>query len=206
MFGKNKKYKISCNGLSEEEAKFARALFEQYLSHYHVESFSELRLCEELVYRETQQESFKKLEKLDTEAKEAKGKKKLFNQFGNSMDENLKQMLLLREKLGLLNNEQRQDPFTYMQTLEKKFKIWQSQNQESCTRACPNCSKIIMFNMDMTKWEVKKHPFYNGKTLYMEHMWKLWQEGKITKEEIATCLQVSPDYVEWCAERFGRIE
>ena len=56
----NSKYKFQGTGLSVSERNFAKKAFNKYLSTYPNPSYSDLQLLEELVYRETIHERYKK--------------------------------------------------------------------------------------------------------------------------------------------------
>ena len=191
-------YKFKCSGLSDDEYKVARNLFEQYRENYHIESFSDLRLLEELVYRETRQEYFKNQKQLYANTQSAKNKKKLFNLFDDAMNNNLEQIFKLKKKLKLYRDEQSgEDPMRPMKILLKKFEIWKSQNQAACTRVCPHCSRMLMFVIKPEVWEQEKYAYFKDKLLYIEPMWKLWRDNKITKEDLAKILGLTTNYIDW---------
>lgn len=209
-------YKFEGNGLIDDEFKYGKKLFENYRKYYHIDNFSDLRLLEELCRRETYQEMSSKArvdlanardseDVTDKTAKQALIKKleKRLSDLPDS-DNNMEQILILKEKLGLFKEKNTDDPFKYIETLKKKFEIWKSNNQASRTRMCPHCSKMIMLAMKMDAWDLAKHPHFIDKTLANEEMWKWVRSEKITKEELAKALHVSTDYIDEIEKRLFR--
>jgi len=199
-------YEFEGNGLIDEELKYGKKLFENYRENFHIDNFSDLRLLEELCRRETYQEMAGKLrtELIRAYANQNKDEQeKIEAQVDTlpSSDDNLEQIMILKEKLGLFREKNTNDPFKYMEILKKKFEIWKSKNQASRTRMCPHCSKMIMFNMRMEEWDVKKHPYFVDKLLANEVMWRWVREGKITKEDLAEALNSSADYIDEIEKR-----
>ena len=199
-------YEFEGNGLVDEELKYGKKLFESYRVHYHIDNFSDLRLLEELCRRETYQEMAGKLRAELVEARKGEDKeavKKVEKKMQDLPDsgDNLDQILILKEKLGLFKEKNTDDPFKYIETQKKKFAIWENLHQASRTRQCPHCSKMIMFHMRLDKWDATKHPYFIDKLLANEEMWRWVREGKITKDELAKSLNVSADYIDEIEKR-----
>lgn len=197
-------YEFSGSGLAGSEKKWAEERFKDYRNRYHIESLSDLQLLEELVFREALQERYKKKvgklskEKPDTSGDKPKVKTEVIpTHIIRAMDENLERMMMIKEKLGLFEEKKGEDPFKYIQDLKKKFKIWREENQGSRTVTCPHCSKMILFKIRTEAWEAQKHPYFKDKVLANRHLWKLYKEGKITKEDIGQILGCSTDYIDW---------
>ncbi|HUS50697.1 MAG TPA: hypothetical protein VMZ91_11060 [Candidatus Paceibacterota bacterium] len=205
------KYEYKGVGLNRTEAKHGKEKFDEYCSIYHISAFSDLQLLEELIYREIMQERFK----IEIEAKKASTEKKnkgkseenkkdiaIPTYTVDAMNKNLEQVLALKEKLGLLNKQDQNDGFTYIEQLRKKFKLWEAENQASRTFVCPNCSKMLMLHVKPDVWEVQEHKFFRDKILCNEHLVKLYKQNKITKEDVALILGTSPTYVLWLVEKW----
>ncbi len=75
------------------------------------------------------------------------------------------------------------------------------ENQGSRILSCPHCSKTIMLKIRTKAWEALKHPFFQDKILGNKELWKVFKEGKITKEEQAKILGVTPQYIDWLEEK-----
>lgn len=206
-------YEFQGTGLLTSEKKWALARFENYKASYHIESLSDLQLLEELVFREALQERYKK--KIAKLAKPARKRKKTQDDKDkpkvttevvpkyviNALDENLDKILIIKEKLGLFEEKKGEDPFQYIQRLKKKFKKHREENQGSRTIICPHCSKMVMLKIRTKAWEALKHPFFKDRWLANKYLWKLYKEGKITKEDMAEVLHCPTDYVDWLDEK-----
>jgi DNA-directed RNA polymerase subunit RPC12/RpoP len=189
-------------GLTTEEIKWGKKRFDNYKENYHIEQLSDLQLLEELVYREALQERYKKrIAEVDKKNEESKGKKHSSSHIVNSLNENLEQILLLKDKLGLFEARQNDEGYTALARLKKKFKKWLEENQGSRTFRCPHCSQMIMLKIRTEAWEAMKHPFFKDLILSNKSLWNLYKEGKITKKDVSDVLGVSPDYVDWLEDK-----
>lgn len=186
-------------GLTPNEKRIAQRKYKKYKETYHIDSLSDLQLLESLVFRETIQERTKEQIKNDVD------KEKVLNptstRLMNIINNNEECILILKEKLGLFEDKKVKDPFKHIQILKKKFKKWREENQGSRTLICPRCSKMIMLKIRTKAWEALKHPFFKDRILANKHLWNLYKEGKITKEDIAKILGCSSDYVNWLNEK-----
>ena len=201
---KELEYKFDGIGLSSKETRQAKKLFEEYKNQYHIDTLSDLQLLGEVVYRETLQIRYKEqAKKCADDAKESNNKKShiIPKNIREALDENLEQILILKERLGLFSEKKANDPFEYIQTLKKKFAKWREENQGSRTLVCAWCSKMLMLKIRTDAWETLKHPFFKDRILANEHLWKLHREGKITKEDIVKILGCSSDYIVWLSEK-----
>jgi len=208
-----KKVSFQGTGLTTSERRWGKKQFNEYKKKYHIETPSDLQLLEELVFREALQERYKrkigKLAKDVNKKNKESGKKEIQTEIVpkfllNSLNQNLEQILILREKLGLFEEKKGKDPFKYIQILRKKFTKWREENQGSRTLVCPHCSKMIMLKIKTEAWEALKHPFFKDRVLANEYLWELYKEGKITKEDIAKVLHVPTDYIDWLEEKIFR--
>jgi DNA-directed RNA polymerase subunit RPC12/RpoP len=188
-------------GLDRTEKKHGQAKFDEYCSVYHITQFSDLQLLEELIYRELLQERIK----YDIENKQAKNKEEKKDSLVpkymvEGMNQNLEQILALKEKLGLLANREGQEGYEYIEQLKEKFKIWKQENQDR-SFACPHCSKMILLYQKPEAWELAKHPFFESKILGNKKLWELYKTKKLTKQEIAEVLGCSILYIDWLSEK-----
>ena len=196
----NLKYRFSGTGLEKEEYKLAKKLFDDYRKNYSIETFSDLQILEELVYREILQERYKNKVQAIEGAKQ-ENKNLIPKTILNALNENLDKIITLKERLGLFDTKKENDAFKHIKTLEKKFKIWLKENQGSRTLKCPFCSKVIMLKIKTDAWEALKHPFFEDSILANKALWKIYKEGKITIDEHAKILGVTPDYIKWLGEK-----
>lgn len=211
MDNENSKYVYKGLGLNRTECKHGQQKFDEYCTVYHITAYSDLQLLEELIYREIMQENFKvqieeKKKKTETENKTLSEKDQkdvvIATYMVDAMNQNLEQIFSLKEKLGLINNQEGDDGFKYLQQLEEKFRLWEKENQASREVVCPHCSKLILLHIRTETWEAQKHPLFKDKILYNEHLVKMFLENKITSEDVAKVLGTSPSYVQWLIEKW----
>lgn len=202
---KKEKYEFRGIGLNKSEKYFGQKKFDEYVRIYHIVQYSDMQLVDELVYKEILQEQLKiqiqdKKAKFDKANKllEEKDKKEFSipTYVMTAMNNNLEQVLILKEKLGLLNTQTGDDGFKYITQLEEKFKIWCQENQDR-TFTCPHCSKQILLYMKQEYWETMKHPFFESKVLANKKLWQLYKENKITLKDVAEVLGCSEKFVNW---------
>lgn len=198
----NEKYEFQGVGLTRQEIYVGKKKFEDYCNHYHIESYSDCQLLEELIYREIMQERLKN-QQLGIEAKALEKKKeaKIPRNLVETMNENFHSIMEIKEKLGMFENKDGQDGFDYIQKLKEKFRKWCEENQGSRSLVCPHCSKMILLKIRTEAWEAQKHPFFKDKLLANKKLWKLYKEGKITKQDIAEILGCSDRYVDWLEKK-----
>jgi len=201
-------YEFEGIGLNRGEKFKGKKRFEQYKEKYHIESLADLTLLSELVFREMLQERYKKkIEKIETDYKKAraKGSDKKTDVAPKSLtyalDQNLQQILTLREKLGLFEDKNVDDAFNHIQILKRKFQKWLDENSASRTFPCPHCSKLIMLRIKSDVYEAQKHTFFKDRFLANEALWKLYKEGKLTKKEVADVLGTPIDYITWLEKK-----
>jgi len=200
---KKEEYKFRGEGLEDTEKRNAHKKFDEYCEAYHISSVSDLQLLEELVYRETLGSRIKytiadKKKNQEKEQKEITVAKYMIE----ALNENLEQILALKEKLGLFENKDGQSGFEYIQQLKEKFKKWMAENNGSRTVVCPHCSKLILLKIRTDIWEAQQHPMFKDKILYNQHLIDMYLAGKITAEDVAKVLGTSPKYCEWLIEKF----
>lgn len=198
-----KHYRFRGVGLSKEESKRANKLFNEYKANYNIDNFSDLQLLEELVYRETKQDSYKrKLGELNKKLSEKSTTETIVPKaILTSFNDNLGQILILKEKLGLFEEKKEKDEFKAFQVLEKKFGIWKENHIEERKVTCPFCSQIFFLNIRTDKYKESNLKLFKNKVLCNKHLWKCYKEGKITKEDFAQILNVSPDHIDWLEEK-----
>lgn len=202
--------KFPIQGLERSEQYWADKQYKTYLEIYpHLNKVSDLQLLAELVFMEVLQERYRKaindhLEEAKKTEKET-GKQQSFKtplylqeQYKNNLD----QILVLKEKLGMFEDKKKLDAYQDIQTIFAKFAIWREKNQGSRKVTCPFCSKIFFLKIRTDKYEEFKFPFFQDKVLCNDKLHKIYKEGRITKEEYADIMGVSSDFPDWLDEKF----
>ncbi len=201
--GNLSKYRFVGAGLEKDEKKSAKKLFDGYRRNYSIDALSDLNLLEELTYREILQERYKIKISEVSKSKTVNDQNIIPGHVLKALNENLTQILTLKEKLGLFSDKKEDsDAFKHLETLKKKFKIWLKENQGSRTLACPHCSKMIMLRIRTKAWEAQKHPMFRDRILCNDHLVKLFMEKKITADDCAKMLGTSKDYIKWLIEKW----
>ncbi len=196
----NLKYKFQGTGLSVSERNSAKKAFNKYLSTYPNPSYSDLQLLEELVYRETIHERYKrKIDELNKNEK-LKSENIIPKYLLEFLNDNLEQQITIKDKLGLFK-EKTEDEYKALQILEKKFEIWEQSHIEERKVTCPFCSEIFFLHIRTDKYKESSLKLFKNKVLCNEHLWKIYKEKKITKEEFAEILNVSPDYIDFLEKK-----
>lgn len=196
-------YKFQGTGLNTKERSWAKKRFKNYLINYpYVNNLSDLELLEELVFREAIQERYKVKIGILADNKKLKNEGLIPKHILKSLDDNLQQVLTLKEKLGLFDEKKEKSFFDHFKTLSNKFKQWRKNNWSEREVVCPFCSKIFFLKIRTDKYESIKSPFFKNRTIANRPLFELVKGGKITKEEAAEVLGVSSDYIDWLKEKF----
>jgi len=181
------------------EQKLAKDLADKYLIEFTPRSVSDKNNLKAVIYLEVLQY---RLQSVMNELT-AQGATAIPLNLVDSIHKNLKELSVNKEKLGLIGKDKEEadnDGFRILQNLKEKFKIWGENNQGTRTLACPCCGEMILLKIRMDKWIPQKHPFFKDRFLANKHLMRLYLQQKLTKEDIASVLGSSPDYIEWLVE------
>lgn len=183
-----------------KERRMGRALLDKYLEDFSLDNISDKALLKDLIYLEV----FQKM-RLQTSADQfQKENGSVPLQILDAIHKNLDKIRDLKNSLGLTSDSQNEknDAFKAFEILLKKAKIWREQNQATRSLRCPECSKMIMLRIRTDAWEAQKHSYFSDPIFGNQHLVKLYQEGKITKEDVSLILGTSPDFVNWLVEKW----
>jgi hypothetical protein len=96
-----------------------------------------------------------------------------------------------------------------LELLPNKYRVWdlttETQNfivNGIIVHNCPFCGKMIMLKIRTDAWEAQKHPMFHDRILGNSHLIKLYKEGRLTKEDLASIFETSPDYVSWLISKW----
>lgn len=201
----NKKlYQFQGLGLTTSEKRVGKTNFEAYISNYpHLNKQSALQLLEELIYYELLQHRYKQKVANLNKKKRDENAQVIPGTLKDGMNENLEQIMKLKEKLGLFDSKEKLDAYQDIKNLEKKFEEYRKRNPLSFKVTCCHCSKIMFLKRRTENYEPFISPFFaEDKILINRPLMELYHKGKITKEEASDILGVTPDYLNWVDEKF----
>jgi len=191
-------YTFSGTGLTTAEKNAGRKRFNDYILIYpHLNKLSLLQLLEELVFLEAISERYKhKIAKI-SKNKQVKDSNVVPSNLMKELSDNTKQVLELKEKLGLFDDKEKLDAYTDIENLKKKFEAYRKEHPLSFKTTCPFCSKIYFQKRKIDNYEPHVSPFFENKILVNRPLFELYHAGKIIKKDVAAVLGVSEDYIDW---------
>jgi hypothetical protein len=197
-------YTFTGIGLTPEELPLGKKMFNEYRNQFeHLQSASNSRLLEELVWKELVQDRFKKQvgEACKLKNKDTGEPIAIPSHLQQSMNDGLEQILKLKEKLGMFAKQEETDSFKNWKLLEIKAAQYRKEHPLSFKTTCPHCAGIFYLKRRTEGFEEFISPFYaEDKVLNNRPLWKLYKDGKITQDDVAAVLGVSPDYIPWLDE------
>jgi hypothetical protein len=205
-----KNFQFNVPGLDRSEREWGISQFNTYLELYpHLNKLSDVQLLNELVFLEILQERFRtamnefRTKALkDAEAGKTVDPNKVPRYLQDQLSSNLEQILTLKEKLGMFEEKKKLDAYQDIKNIFAKFRVWREQNQALRKCTCPFCAKIFFLKIRTDRYEEIKFPFFQDKVLCNEELHKIYKAGQITKEQYASVLGTSSDYIDWLDEKF----
>jgi len=186
---------------NKKEQKEAIVLLNKYLNQFSIENISDKNTLSQLIFLEVFN---KRLQVLLNRIEKEGGIPPL--KLIDSLHKNLTQITALKGSLGLnTKNDGKNDSWTALEVLKKKFKLWRESNQASRTLICPHCGKMTLLKIRMDEWDAVKHPYFKDRVLGNEELVKIYKQGRIGKQELASILECSLDYIDWLIERWNTI-
>lgn len=205
-------YKFVGSGLTETEKIWGEQRFKEYRESYpHLNKRGTLQLLEDLVWREALQEKLKQQicdTDVENKRKIAAGEKNVKNEISkpvqDSINDGLQQIVDLRTKLGMFEDQKVSDAFKAFQLMREKASEYRRAHPLLFKTTCPFCARGYGLKRRTTHFEEFISPFLEDKILNNRPLFALYKEGKLTKEDVAAVLGVSPKYVDWLDEKvFG---
>jgi len=142
----NKNYKFKGTGLNTKAKNSAKKIFEEYKTTYNITNISDLALLESLVFREVLQNQTKeKIERI-TKKSGINGANLIPANVWNELDNNLEQILIIKEKLGLFIEKKSTNNFLeFWERFRRKLQTHAETHRAECTFKCiSEGSKILM--------------------------------------------------------------
>lgn len=183
----------------KDEAKEARSLAKKYFTDYTFEFISDKNAIKQLIFLEVLNKRIQKM--LNDFHRDSQA---VPMQMLEGLHRNITQITTLKESLGLTKEGQEEgksDALTALDTLKRKFKKWREENNGSRTIMCPECSKIVLLKMRTDMWEAQKHPYFIDRFLGNKQLFKLIEQGRLTRKEVADILETSQDYIDWIMKK-----
>ena len=133
-------------------------------------------------------------------------KKQLNNEYGKAnptlpiafiqqVTELTNQIIDLKEKLGLSKQKEQQTVLDEWNNLKVKALNYYKESAGCNVVRCPECKKLFMILKDMKSCIETKLPWFKKTLLYNKKLFELYDQRRITLEEMATIFGVSIDYI-----------
>jgi hypothetical protein len=177
------------------EMEFATDLLNRYLAESSIESAAEKDTLRQLIDVEVLLERIKAV--LNTEY--SKANPSIPVQMLQQVTELNKQILELKEKLGLVKKEDANFINTW-ETLKKKALKYYEEHSGCNTVKCPYCQQFFHLLIDRTDYKEIKSTWFKNSILYNKKVFDLYHNKVITKQDVAEVLGVSEMYVEYIYE------
>ena len=199
----------SGNFIDDKEQKLAKKTFENYLSKLDFENFSDLSTLSMLVYNEV---LAGRLQRTINDSSTKDGKSYVSDKLIKSLSDLTNQILSLKLKLGV-DSDKKEDEFTALQLLKKRFNAWLQENKNEATIyvpfECQGCGKQdvkpVLLRKRTKDFEVLEHPHLAGRFWFNKVAIEMVKSGKLSKSEYAAIFSTSVDFVQWCLDNEGRI-
>ena len=186
------------------DKKTAKKLFDDYLSNYEFDSFSDINTLADLVFEEVLKYN---IQKQINKATSDKNTNFISDKTIKSLHDVEERVLKLKDSLGINKQDDKEDDLTALQKQEKRFDRYINFNRNEFTFVCPECKEptLIRRRCDNKNFELLKHPFFSGRFYYNSRGMSLVKNGIWTKEQYAWVFHTHPDYVEWCIKHESEI-
>jgi len=199
----------SGNFIDDKEKNQAKTCFEKYLDTCDFESYSDLSTLSMLVFNEV---IISRLQKTINDSTTKDGKTYISDKLLKALHDSENQVLSLKTKLGI-DKEKKEDDFTSLQLLKKRFHQHIQENKFEFTLTVPyTCSacnkddvKLVLLRKRVKDFDVMNHPFFSGRFYYNEEIIKDVEKGIISNKQAARYLQTSTEYIDWCIKNKGKI-
>lgn len=182
------------------ETKDAKKLLEKYLQDFVPSTVSDKNNLKSLIYLEILQVRLQ-----DKMNQHADRDAAIPLQMMTAIHSNLNEINIVKGKLGLIGKEKevaKTDAYKSLELKIQRHRQWMDENQASRTFTCAHCGKMALLKIRVDIWETQKHPFFRDKILFNRHLIKLFLTGTLSKQDVASVLEVSADYIEWLVEKF----
>jgi len=180
-------------GLGDDEKPKALKLYIQYVSECSFESLAEKSTLINLVRDEIIKE------RILTQIQEDYNNKSHANslQLIEEVRDIEEHILIQKEKLGMLKNKDNNSFQIAWEELKKKSLDYFATHAGETYVKCPECQKLFRLLMKIEGLDVSKASFFKGTSLYNTKLLKLYEDKRLTIEEVAEILGVHSKYVDF---------
>ena len=182
----------SLTGCLPEEMKFASDLLQNYLAESSLSSYAEKDTLKQLVYLEVILERVKVYINKETEKANPVPPIQMLEQLQYLN----KQIIEIKNELGLTQKEDQKTVLDEWNKLKAKALNYYKESAGCNVVKCPECKKLFMLLKDVRNYTPEKITFFKKTMLYNKKLFEIYELGRITKEEMATILGVSNEYIE----------
>jgi len=196
-----------------DEKELAQQLYEQYTADWgELENIADKSVLLTIIDLEILNYKLKKkISEIEAQSKTDQSSGVIAKDLIEQLIRNTEVILKLKTSLGMTKAEREKsqsDLVLTLETLKRRFRDWinNPENKSNYTLVCPHCQKYVLIRrrIDKEKDEIKIHPFFiKGGLTFNKHLFELYKQGKITKEDIANVLDTHIDYVDWILNKIN---
>jgi hypothetical protein len=183
-------------GLNDTEKIKAMQLYNQYITEHSFESLAEKSTLINLVYLEILNDRVKLF--IEKEGNEKQGAIPL--RMTEQLVENTTQIMVLKEKLGMLKNKEDESALDLINELKEKALTYYNEHAGETYVKCPECQSLFRLLMKVDGLEPAKATFFRGTTLYNVKLMELYHYKKVTLEDCAEIMGVNSKYITFIYE------
>lgn len=180
-------------GLNEVEKEKAIQLYDKYVTENSFENLAEKSSLTNLVYLEILNDRIKLF--IEKEEKEKNGAIPI-HMVGQLISNN-EQIMKLKDQLGMLKSKDNDSFMVAWEELKKKALTYYNEHRGCTVVKCPNCKQLFNLLMDISNLTAEKSSFFKGTILYNTKLLKLYEEKRLTIDEVAEILGVHSKYVDF---------
>jgi uncharacterized C2H2 Zn-finger protein len=180
-------------GLGETEKIKAMQLYDKYVAENSFENLAEKSSLTNLVYLEALNDRIKLF--IEKEEKAKNGAIPI--QMVEQLISNNEQIMKLKDQLGMLKNKDNDSFLIAWEELKRKALAYYNTHAGETFVKCPECQKLFRLLMKIDGLEVVKASFFKGTSLYNTKLLKLYEDKRLTVEEVAEILGVHSKYIDF---------
>ncbi|MHA2012790.1 MAG: hypothetical protein ACTSWG_10525 [Candidatus Helarchaeota archaeon] len=198
-----KQVDIESKFLKDTDKDYAKKLFNDYISNYEFDSYSDLNTLADLVYEEVLK---KNIQRQVNEVYSDESNNYVPDKLIKSLHDTEERVLDLKTKLKIgVDDNKEEDELTALEKLKKRFFKYIPFNCNEFTMVCSSCGELQLLRRKTKNFKVLKHPFFAGRFYYNRRAIELVKAGVISKEVYAFILNVNVEFVTWCLEHEDEI-